>query len=347
MGVSADFVGVPKGPAILDSGRTFMQGSSGAWAGKRFLKAFKAGRKISPKELRTATVLNNEQWKFFDQQLIAEAQIRLRLVAALIANGNVKRIPNGLAKTVLEYSKITDMDPAIVSMDGVTRSENDRVDFKEASLPLPITHKDFYLNLRTLLASQEGGEGLDATYARLAGRKCAEETERMTFQGGKTFMGLTVYGMLNYPFRNTATFGTNGNWAAAAKTGDNIVTDINTMMAALAGDRFFGPYWLAISANAQFKMGEDYKAASDKTIMGRILEIDGIERVIVADQLPAGNVVMFQPTPDVIQMVEGEPLQTVQWDIHGGFQINFKAFQILVPLIRSDAQDRAGLVHMS
>jgi hypothetical protein len=37
----------------------------------------------------------------------------------------------------------------------------------------------------------------------------------------------------------------------------------------------------------------------------------------------------------------------VQWDIHGGFQINFKAFTIQVPLIRADAQGRSGIVHMA
>jgi hypothetical protein len=37
----------------------------------------------------------------------------------------------------------------------------------------------------------------------------------------------------------------------------------------------------------------------------------------------------------------------VQWDVHGGFQVNFKAFMIAVPLIRADAQNRSGVVHMS
>jgi uncharacterized linocin/CFP29 family protein len=346
--MDVNFEGVPAGGATIESGRSFVGvGAGGRWAGERFVAAMKAGRKISPADLRTAAVLRNEEWKYFDTALVAEAAIRLRGVAALIANGNFRRIPNGLAKTVLEYQKISDMDPAIVSMDGVTRSENDRVDFGGAGLPMPITHKDFYLNLRTLMASREGAEALDTTYVRLSGRKVAEETERMLFQGGKTFGSLTIYGLTNFPNRTTASFGTNGNWAQAAKTGENIVADVNTMLAAAATKRFYGPYWLFISANAAFKLGEDYKANSDRTIRQRVLDMDGISQVIVADQLPAGNVILLQPTSDVVEMIEGEPLQTVQWDIHGGFQINFKAFQILVPLLRSDAQNRSGIVHMA
>ncbi len=345
--MDATFEGVSGGPAVLDTGRTLMNGATGRWAGERFMADIAKGKKISPASLRTATVLQNYEWKYFDQELIAEAQIRLRGVAALISAGLVKRIPNGLAKTVLEYSKITDMDPAVVSMDGVTRSENDRIDYSAAGLPLPITHKDFYLNLRTLLASREGGQPLDSTYVRLAGRKVAEETERMLFSGGKVFAGLSIYGLTNHPNRNTASFGTNGAWSAAAKTGADIIADINTMLAALAGDRFYGPYWIFVPANAAFKLGEDYKAATSGTIRERALAIDGISQIMVVDQLASGNVVMVQPTSDVIEMVEGEPLQTVQWDIHGGFQINFKAFQIMVPLIRADAQGRSGIVHMS
>jgi len=45
--------------------------------------------------------------------------------------------------------------------------------------------------------------------------------------------------------------------------------------------------------------------------------------------------------------VEGEPLQNVQWDVHGGFQVNFKGFQIELPLIRADINGNTGLAHMS
>jgi uncharacterized linocin/CFP29 family protein len=333
--------------AVVDSGRSFMMGASGVWAGQQLMTALQAGRLISPKELRTNALLSTDEWVYFDNELIAEASIRLRGVADLIVAGLVRRIPNGLAKTVLEYQKITDLDPAIVSLDGVTRSENDRVQFLAAGLPLPITHKDFYLNLRTLLASRQTGEPLDTTYARLAARKVAEETERMLFQGGKSFLGLTIYGYTTHPSRNTAVFGTNGAWNQAAKTGENIVADVNTMIGALEGDRFYGPYVIYVGGGMSTKLGEDFKAASDKTIRQRVLEDTRITDIRVVDQMPAATVVAVQLTPDVVTMVEGEPLQTIQWDVHGGFQVNFKAFQILVPLIRADAAGRSGIVHMA
>jgi uncharacterized linocin/CFP29 family protein len=335
--------------ATVESGRALFHGATGKWAGERFLQAIRNDRPISPAELRTNDVLRNDDWSFFDSELIEEASIRLRGVADLIERGLTKRIPNGLAKTVLEYETVSDMDPANVSLDGVTRSENDRVDFNMLGLPLPIIHKDFYLNLRALLASRSGDTPLDTIHVRAAGRKIAEMAEQLLFQGfpNKTFVNRNLYGYTTHPSRNTASFGTNGHWGAAAKTGENIITDISTMMAALEGDRMFGPYMVYVPASASTKFNEDFKSNSDKTIRQRVLEIDGISGVRVVDQLPTQNVVMVQLTSDVVQWVIGEDLQNIQWDFAGGMQINFKAFTIQVPLIRADAQGRSGIFHMA
>jgi Uncharacterized protein conserved in bacteria len=326
-----------------------MMGGGGKWAGEQFLRALKEGKPLSPSSLRTLDVLRRDDWITIDTELITEAQLRLRVVADLQADGLVKPLPNAMGKTVYEYTKITDMDPAIVSLDGVTRSENDRVTFSQSQLPIPLTHKDFYLNLRALMARSGAGVGdaLDTTHIRAAGRQVSEAIEDMVINGGKTFGGLPVYGLRTHPNRNTSGFGTNGAWSAAAKTGDDILKDVQTLISALEADRFFGPYEIVIPGDASVKLAGDFKTNSDKTIIERLLQLTQIRRITVADKMPTLNVVMFQLTPDVIQMLDGEPLQTVQWDVHGGFQINFKAFQIMVPLIRADAQGRSGVIHMS
>lgn len=330
----------------LDTGRTFYAGDSGKWAGEQFMRALKNGENISPALLRTADTLRTREWIAYDEALVAEAQIRLRGVADLMAAGLTKPIANAMGKTYLEYQKVGDIDPAIVSLDGVTRSENDTPEYSTANLPLPITHKDFYINMRKLVASRNLGESLDVTMARASGRKVSEELERMLYQGGKTFGGSTIYGYCTHPNRNTMSFGTNGNWAQAAKTGADMLKDVQDALTLLEGDRMYGPYWVYVSSSGSIKLSDDFKAASDKTIRARLLEIDGIQRVTVADQMPA-NTVVVQASPDVVELVIGEPLQTVQWDVHGGMQINFKAFQIMVPLVKADASNRSGVVHIS
>jgi uncharacterized linocin/CFP29 family protein len=335
--------------ASISSAKGLMQG--GGWATMKWLENMKKPGSglaaFSSAALRTAEVLTRDEWKEFDNQIVEESQIRLRIVADLIAGNLVKRIPNGLAKTVLNYQTMSDMDDAIVSLDGVTRSMNDRPEFGDENIPLPITHKDYYLNLRTLLASRTSGEALDTTYARLASRKVSEANENMVVNGGPQFGGLPIYGLRTHPNRILGTYSGSIAWNNAAKTGAQITTDVSTAISALEARGFNGPYMVYMGSGGSLKVQEDYKAESDRTIRERVLAFDNVQGLRVLDKLPVTDVVVVQMTPDVIQLVIGEDLQTVQWDVHGGFQINFKVWDIFVPLIRSTSDSFTGIVHFS
>jgi hypothetical protein len=329
----------------VDGGRTFWSGSTGRWAGEQMLKALAAGLPLSPSALRTLDTLRKDEWIHLDEALIAEGVIRLKGVADLIAAGNVVNIPNSMGKTIFQYEKVTDLGEAQVSLDGMAKSEADRQEFQLNNIPLPITHKDFFINLRTLTASRERGESLDTLQARTAGRVVMERLESMLFNGGPQFGGVPIYGYFTHPDRNILQFGTAGElWSAAGHSGEDILADVLAMITALEADRFFGPYWLYVPTGFSVKLEDDFKANSDKTIRQRLLEINRLVSVMVADQMPANQVVMVQGTPDVCAMAMGESLQTIQWDIEGGFQINFKAFTIQVPLVRSTEQRRCGIV---
>ncbi len=328
-------------PITLD--RHPFDGGSGRWAGERLLRALQEGRPIAPSELRTNDTLRKDEWKAYDTALVEEGVIRLRAVADLIAAGLTIPVTNAMGKTLFQWEKMYDMNAAEVSLSGISRTEDDRVEFELGNLPLPITHKDFNLNLRTLAASRTTGEPLDTTQARIAGRLVAEQIESMLFVGGKTFGGNTIYGFLTQPNVNPVDFTDNYAWDHASKTGETILADVLAAIKALEGDRFYGPYKMYIPSAYSTVIEKDFKAASDKSIRQRLSEIDRLQSIGVADQLTADNVVLFQATKDVAAMVEGEPLQTVQWDIEGGFKIKFKAFTIQVPLIRADAQGRSGV----
>src|SRR5262245_10538974 len=331
--------------ASVQRGKEFWNG--GKWATEQLIKAMNRGEPFTPDVLRTNETLRDEEWKAFDNTLVEGARTRLRLVNDLIGAGLTIPLPNAMAKTVLEYDLMGDMNPATVSMDGMARSENDQLEFDTAGLPIPITHKDFFINLRKLSASRLGSVPLDTTQSRVAGRKVGEEIERMTILGGKTFLSLPIYGLLTHPNRNLASFSGGLAWSNSSKTGAQIIADVFSMMQKLQDDGFNGPYWIYYPTDAGLHLQDDFKAESDKTIIQRIREIDGIGLVASLEQLTTANVVMFQPTIDVIAMINGITPQTVQWDVNGGFGVNFKAFAIQVPLIRSDADGNSGVVHMS
>lgn len=331
----------------VESAKSLFYGSGGRWATQQLKAAALSGKALSAACLRTADTLRHEEWKFFDDAVLEEAKIRLRGVADLMSAGLVKNVPNALGKTVFGYEKVTDMDPASTTLDGRARTNNDRMEFELNQLPLPITHKDFFLNLRTLSASREKGESLDTMQARTAGRVVAEQLEKMLFQGGPTFGGLSIPGYLTAPNVNTSGFGTNGDWGQTAKTGADMLADTLTMLRALQGDRMYGPYWLYVPTDAGVNLENDFKANVSQTIRQRLESIDGIAGVRVADQLPTSNVVLVQATEDVTCWVQGDNIQTVQWDEYGGFELNFKVFAIGVPLIRSDAAGRSGVYVMT
>ena len=334
-----------------DLGGNPFAGGSGRWATAQFKAALAAGKGISAAVLRTLDTLRHEEWKYFDEALVQEALIQLKGVADLQAAGLVRPVPNSLGKTIFAYEKITFMDEAEVSMDGLTRTDNDRQEYLMDNLPLPMTHKDFYLDLRTLTASRDKGEPLDTTQVRTAGRVIAEMAEQMLFQGGPTFGTLPIYGYTTFPHRITSVaYGTNGNWTTAntTKTGANILEDVLQAIEALQTARFYGPYWVYVSRDSSAKLDDDYNPTfSTKTIRQRILEVDAVKKLQVVDKLPNATTIFVNASMDTVAWVQGETLQTVQWDEAGGFKINFKAFQIGVPLIRSDAQDRCGVLHMS
>jgi uncharacterized linocin/CFP29 family protein len=332
----------------VEIGKKFWGGSSGRWAGEQMMKALANGGKISPQVLRTLSTLRKDEWKAYDAALVEVATRRLRAVADLIAAGLTKPLANAMGKTVYEFETVGDMNDAQISMDGVSQTENDRQTFDIDSIPVPITHKDFWINLRTLSASRERGESLDTTQVRTAGRLVAEAQENLLINGftGK-FGAKALYGYRTHPDRNTSVFGTNGHWGQAAKTGENMLADLLTCIAGLEADRMYGPYAVYVPRDASVNLEKDFKAGTNGSIRKRLLEVENVTSIRTVDFLASDNLLVVQLTEDVVQLVQGEPLQTIQWDVQGGFNINFKAFMIQVPLIRSDADGRSGIFHMS
>jgi hypothetical protein len=333
----------------MGSTRSGPQGAiiGGRWAAERMLRAIYQNRAMSPAELRTLETLRKDQWVALDNSMLQEARIRLRLWSALVAAGLTVPVRNAMGKTMLEWETMTHMEPAIVSMDGRARSDNDAPEFGLEGLPLPITHKDFDIPLRKLAASRNDGEPLDTLQAGMAGRLVAEQLERMLFVGGPKYYNRTIYGLLTHPDRAALPFGTGGAWSASGKTGAQVFADVKSMKQEMLANNQPGPYWLVIGSGSDMLMQDDYKAESDKSIRARVLEIEGIERVEMNQSMPADDVVMFQATRDVVAVVDGEPIQTVQWDIYGGFGVAFKSFCIQVPLIRGGVGGQTGIVHMS
>lgn len=297
--------------------------------------------------LRTNATLRKDEWKHYDKAVIEAAQERLTGVADLYSRGLIYRIPNGLGTTVLEYEDVSDMEAAEMNMAGITRGAKDRIEFDINYLPLPIIHKDFSINIRVLNASRTTGAPLDTTMAALAARKVADYQEQILFIGtgatAYTFGGGAIYGYMTAAARNTGTIGT--TWSS--DSGSSIIDDVLAMKQASIDDRHYGPWIMYIPTAYETTFDDDYTTGYPKSIRSRVLEVDGLQAIKVSDKLTATNVIMVQMTPDVVRMVEGLALTTVEWQTEGNMIFHFKVMTISVPQVRADQADRSGIQHWS
>lgn len=324
---------------------------NGQAVGPIALKLLASGMKTNV--LRTNATLLKDEWKQIDTQVLKAWQSRLRGVAALKRRGLVYSFANGLGKTVLEGQTSGDVNDAEISMDGLAKAQNDRVESGLTYFPLPIIHADFNFSIRHLSASRNGQMPLDTTMSGLKAVKIAEKQEKILFQGGASFSfgGGTLYGYVDHPSRETGTLC--GAWDDSSVDGEDIVRDVLAMKQIMFDNLQYGPFELYIPAVYETKMDEDYNPGTSnaKTIRQRLLDIEGIEAVTVIDQLaPIGGkeqVVLAQMREETVRMVTGLPLQTVEWSEQGGMLFNFKIITIDVPQIRADQNGRCGVAHFS
>lgn len=292
--------------------------------------------------LRTQDVLQKDEWIKFDEQVIATATQRLVGVADLMNANLTYSVPNALGVTRVEWETQSDLSAANVSMNGLTVGQSDRVEYTLNGLPLPIIHKDFNINLRTLEASRKLGQPLDTTGVSLAARIVSEKLEELLFDGSSVAgTGFTIPGYTTHASRNTGS--TTADWNGA--TGDQIVNDILAMIAQAVADHMYGPYMIYCSTASMVNLGDDYKAESDKTILQRILEIPQIQGVKGSEYLSNAEALLVQMTPDVVDIVDGIQPMVVMWESHGGFLLNFKVLAVMVPRIKADRSGQSGIVH--
>lgn len=291
--------------------------------------------------------LRKDEWIQLDKAVLKAAQARLNAVADLRAAGLQYTIPNGLSKTVLEHEAQSDIGDAVISMDGLRQANADRPEFDLRSLPLPIIHKDFHFSARQISASRNGGSPLDTTTAELAGRKVAEQVEKLLLgeSNSYAFGGGTVYGYRNFTDRLTKviTAPTTSNQATT-------VAEVLAMRKQSTDNNYFGP-WVLYYGPAWYQyMDGDYSLAGgnnpNQTLRERLKRIEGIKDVKPADYLTGNNTLLLvQMTADVARIVVGMDITTLQWESHGGMQLNFKVMTIMVPQLRSDFTNQCGIVH--
>ena len=306
--------------------------------------------------INSPATLRKDEWILLDETVIRVAKQRLRAWADLEGRAGLRySIPNGMAKTVLQYQDVSDISPATISMDGLRQSDRDRPVFDIVNLPLPIIHKDFSFSAREIMVSRtgantmQGGAGaaaLDTTTAELAARRCAEEVEKLLLgvSASYSFGGGTIYGYTNFPQRATKVM--------TAPTGANAPTtlaEVLDMKALSQALNHYGPWMVYNSLSWDKWLDNDYiltgGTSTYQTLRDRIEAIDGILGIQTLDYLPAKTMLLVEMNPEVVRAVVGMDFTTLEWETHGGMQLNYKIMTIRVPQLRKDQLAQTGIVH--
>lgn len=304
------------------------------------------GKEVAvPMVTNAPATLRRDDWIYIDDAVIRAGRERLRAIADLRARGLTLTIPNGMGKLMLEYETMGSVGPATISMDGIRRSDRDRPVYDFKGLPLPIIHKDFGFTARQIAVSRNSNTPLDTTMAEESSRKVAEEAEKLLLGVTSSYYygGYTVYGYTNFPDRNTHVLAdpTTPGW-----TPNDTVADVMAMKAKSIADFFYGPWVLYVGTSWDQYLDEDYSAAKgNNTLRERIMQIAGISSIERLDYLTGFQMLLIQMTSNVIRIVIGMDMTTVQWQLHGGMEIEYKVMTIIVPQVRGDTDGNTGIVH--
>ena len=304
------------------------------------------GRPLPSVNVITNDSLPYDAWKEYDAAIMRAARSRLVIFNDLVAAGLTRTV--SLGTTLAYYQKSSEMTQADISMHGDTDGEMDSLTIDADGTPVPIIHKDWQVDMRSLLASQNSGESLDTTSTERAGRVVAEGIENLIFNGGTTQVGgLTVRGLTTAPNRNTKT--NLSDWTStAAGYGEAIIADVVDMLKRAYADNYFGPFNLYVPKNFWAAIQRDYSPdKGDNTVMDRIMAFADINAVRPGDALADNNVVLVQMTSDVIQAVVGSFLVNSQYTMGSPMKYKFMTWAAAAALVKDDANDASGVVHGS
>lgn len=322
--------------------------------GKAYISVFKGGNAKDPKNYKAIQVnegtLRPDEWKQLDTALIEVARERLTGFDYLVSKGLTKTLGNAMGTTVLEWHTMSDSQEAIMTMDAVSRGQGDRVQYKQEFLPIPIISVDYEINNRVLSVSRNMGNGLDVEEAKHAARRIREKKEDLLFGNPTTpyqFGGGTMYTFLNFPHRNPVSL--SKAWTDGTKTGAEIIADVVAMKNKSIANLHYGPWTLFIPTLYDAILDEDYDVAgaSHMTIRERIMKISGITDIVTIDRLGADNVLLVEISSATVQIVNGLPLQNIQWKTEGGMVHKFKVMEIAVPRFLADYNGKSGVTHLA
>ena len=295
--------------------------------------------------------LQDKAQVLIDQAVVEVGLQRLTFAADIMAAGLTYNLTDPLSVAQLEWNAINKIGAAQRTMSPSARGENKMPIVTPNRLPIYLTTDQFEIDIRTLKMSQRVGTPLDTAIVKQCTRAVNEAIEDAAINGATTLDGQPLQdagyqapGLLNAPNAEAETL-TAAAWSTVP-VGATVFAQTKAMIKKLQDNKKYGPYRLYVPTVVGNALDNDYDATSPSqglTIRQRLLKIENLQAIRVADLLPATKVALVQMTSDVIDMVVGQTPTVIPWTSLDGFTIHNLVMAIMIPRVRSDYDGNSGI----
>lgn len=300
-----------------------------------------------------SSTLERDEYETLTDRIITTYKDELVGVQDLQDAGLTRGI--SLATQVDLWQQLSEVTEAEASMDGEAQGENDQVTYTTQGVPVPIFFKDYKIPQRQLMTSRRMGNDLRTDNAGEMSRVVARLMDQILFQGWEPAVPTArgdsweIYGYTSTEVSDSVSgsdFGTAGNIRDVFVEAINTLDDNNQSP---AGEG----YWTYISKSQyqEYRSAVDPDGDGNLTVRERIQdEFDaelGAVKSVPDYVLPDGEMIMLNPTADVVEFAQAEDLQTIEWSSGSGMTNFYKIMAAGAPEIKTDSKGQTGIAHVT
>lgn len=300
------------------------------------------------------STLERDEYETLSDRIIRTFKRNLVGLDDLQAQGLTRNI--SLATQVDLWQTVSEVTEADITMDGEDQANNDGIEYTTDGVPVPIVHKDFRIPQRELETSRRMNNDLRTDTAAEVSRAVAEMANQMLFQGWNPAVDTArgdswqVYGYTDSEVSTNVSgsdFGTEDNIRDAFVGAIDALTDDNNQEP--QGDGFLT--YLSQTQYRQYRSAIDPDGDGNLTVRERVEdEFDmelGAVKSVPDYVLPDGEMVMVNPTPDVVELALAEDMQTLEWTSGSGMTNFYKVLWAGAPEIKTDSRGNVGVAHVT
>lgn len=257
--------------------------------------------------------------------------------------------PVGVGDLVSYYGQVSDSNEVNVSMDGRGTGKADQANIKYVGTPVPVLTSEARFGWRQMEVLRKSPNSLDTATIGNAQRKVAEKLEDMALNGLSSAVvgGQTIYGLRNFPQRNTATHGL----TLSSATGAQWLAAFQSMFNQLIGDNAYGKATVFLSyADWLYASINEFVAGYPKTILQRLQEIAQVAEIVPASKVPANEIIGVAglQTGEWGTILSAMPLVTRPKARHNAEDdYAFGVIAMAAPQLKADFDGRAQIAHIT